>query len=30
VNADETLMSQAQYKQVYTVLATAYCGGVGS
>jgi len=30
VNADETLMSQAQYKQVYAVLATAYCHGVAS
>jgi D-alanyl-D-alanine carboxypeptidase len=30
VNADEALLSQAQYKQVYTVLATAYCRGVAS
>jgi D-alanyl-D-alanine carboxypeptidase len=30
VNADETLLSPAQYKQVYRVLATAYCGGVAS
>jgi D-alanyl-D-alanine carboxypeptidase len=30
VNADETLLSQAQYKQVYKVLATAYCDGVAS
>jgi len=30
VNTDETLMSPAQYKQVYDVLATAYCRGVAS
>jgi D-alanyl-D-alanine carboxypeptidase len=30
VNADETLLSQARYKQVFGVLATAYCRGVGS
>jgi hypothetical protein len=30
VNSDETLLSPAQYKQVYAVLATAYCGGVAS
>ena len=30
VNADETLLSQAQYKQVYAILATAYCRGVAS
>jgi hypothetical protein len=30
VNTDETLLSQAQYKQVYGVLATAYCRGVAS
>ena len=30
VNTDETLMSPAQYKQVYDVLATAYCRGVTS
>jgi D-alanyl-D-alanine carboxypeptidase len=28
VNADETLLTDAQYKQVYTVLATAYCRSV--
>jgi D-alanyl-D-alanine carboxypeptidase len=30
VNADETLLSQAQYEQVYAVLASAYCRGVAS
>jgi D-alanyl-D-alanine carboxypeptidase len=30
VNTDETLLSPAQYKQVYNVLATAYCRGVTS
>jgi D-alanyl-D-alanine carboxypeptidase len=30
VNADETLLSPAQYKQVYNVLATAYCRDVAS
>ena len=30
VNADETLLSPAQYKQVYNVLDTAYCRGVAS
>jgi len=28
VNTDETLLSPAQYKQVYNVLASAYCRGV--
>jgi hypothetical protein len=28
VNTDETLLSPAQYQQVYDVLATAYCRGV--
>jgi D-alanyl-D-alanine carboxypeptidase len=28
VNADETLLTEAQYKQIYSVLATAYCRGV--
>ena len=30
MNADETLLSPAQYQQVYKVLATAYCRGVTS
>jgi D-alanyl-D-alanine carboxypeptidase len=30
VNADETLLSPAQYKRVYSVLATAYCRGIAS
>jgi D-alanyl-D-alanine carboxypeptidase len=30
VNADEALLSRGQYRQVYDVLATAYCRGVGS
>jgi hypothetical protein len=30
VNTDETLLSPAQYKRVYDVLATAYCRGVTS
>ena len=30
VNADETLLLPAQYKQVYAVLRTAYCRGVGA
>ncbi len=30
VNADETLLSPAQYKQVYAILDTAYCRGVAS
>jgi hypothetical protein len=30
VNADETLLSPAQHRQVYGVLAAAYCGGVAS
>jgi hypothetical protein len=28
VNADETLLSPAEYKQVYAILDTAYCSGV--
>ena len=30
VNTEEALLSPAQYKQVYNVLATAYCRGVAS
>ena len=30
VNADEALLSPAQFIQVYDVLATAYCRGVTS
>jgi len=30
VNTDETQLSQTQLKQVYNVLAAAYCGGVAS
>ena len=30
VNTDETRLSPAQYKQVYALLAHAYCGGVDS
>jgi D-alanyl-D-alanine carboxypeptidase len=30
VNADETLLTEAQYGQVYSVLVTAYCRGVAA
>jgi hypothetical protein len=30
VNAEEMLLSRAQFEQVYDVLATAYCRGVTS
>ena len=30
VNTDETLLSPAQYKQIYNVLATAYRRGLTS